>query len=435
MLFRGVALALIALLSNSLSAQFDLLVVTNNNVSTWKIKNTDTVAHKITSVSLRFFHQKPGIIFTPAITFPGGGKFQFKGNFNGSAGYAFKYKTIHIIGLDTLLPAGGQAIASITTNEGDYKDTILAAGVKVYYTDNSVSKSADAFPAGLSTCPTEAVFINAGSGNSGIKLGSSAAQNLHASVCETQLVAIAFDNKTLLRKPVGNHIPHCAAGRKWTTFGNATDYQVYYTFNITQATGRLQFDSFVNDLNTGDYLALTNTAMVSMQCYDSIANSLKKIGYAPIRMGDTTGYISIIGKKGANEGEASYNYCKDPHGTCYISMEQSLTQNDVSATIIDFSSCYEPMQQVLEKTTTNGATSVVKHNLQAYPNPTKNGWTLANIEPGFAYTIRNAQGTIVQACNRSASPFVSAENLQAGIYFITVSHLNYQSSLRIMKLE
>lgn len=384
---------------------------------------------------MRFFHHKPDIIFTPAISTPGGGKYQFKGNFNGSVGYNFQYKTIQIVGLDTILPKGGDAIASITSNEGNLKDTIIVAGVKVYFSDNNVSKTADVFPAGVAPCPTEAVFINAGSSNSGIKLGSAAAQNLHANVCETQLVAIVFDNNTLLRKPVIGQTPHCEAGRKWTTYGNASDFQIYYTFNISKDTGRKQFDTFINGLANGDYIAITNTAMVSLKFYDSISSSLSKIGYITPPFGDTIGYISFIGKKGAAAGEAAWNYCKDPHGTCYISIEQSLSQNDKSNTIKDFSACYESMQQVMEKAIAQNIRDNSKNQMIISPNPTQGKWTVQGMPGLFYYYITDCYGKTIRKTTRCENTIIDSEGIAPGVYFLHFIQSNQKHIYTIMKTQ
>jgi len=436
MYFQRVLILLFTITSFKAHAQFQLLAVANQDICEWKLKNTDTVAHKMTSISFHFFHQKPDIVFSPALSFPGGGKYQFKGSFNGSSKMKFKFKTVQINSLDTLLQPGGTLLASITVNAGNYKDTILAAGVKVYYSDNSTAKTAEVYPAGVSPCPSEAIFINAGSTNAGIKLGSFANGVLHDGLCEPQLVAIIFDGHTLKRKGLANFIPHCPTGRLWTTFGNLDDYEIYYSFDVTKQKHRLEFDSFINAIPIGDYVALTNKSMISLAWFDSISTSLAKIGYTTPPFGDTIGYFTMVGKKGATSGEANFNFCKDPHGTCYVSIEQSLIQDDTSNTLVDFSPCYETMVQYLAKTVPLNADPLSLLALNVYPNPSATGWAIDDIGTPYNYSILNLNGMLLQSGKANGKTFISGLNLRPAIYILRINTWqNHTYSSRLIKTQ
>lgn len=432
MKISSLATAVLAMLSPIVSsAQFALVSQTNADACTWKIKNTSTDTLKLISVSIRFFHEKGDIIFTPSIQFPGGGKYQYKGNFSGPSGPSYHYKTIQIVSMDSTLHPGDEAVICNTSNTGNLKDTILAAGVKVYYWDSATQKSADAFREGAGSCPSEAVFINAGGTGSGIKMGSPAAQNLHTNNCESQLVAIAFDANSLLRKPISGMTPHCPTGRQWTTFGYSSDQQIYYSFDIRTQAGRSGFDSLVNGLGNGDFLALTNTSMESLKWFDSIRTTLAKIGFAPPLTSDTTGYYVILGKKGITAGNARYDVCHDPHGTCYASMEQSMVFSDFSGRIMDFGACYASSFQVLEKAQPQATRQwSANGKLVAYPNPSANGWYISGSRPGTSFTLYTLAGKRLFA---SSSTKISAENLPSGIYLLQANEAGYTTTIQLIK--
>lgn len=431
MSIRTFSLALFCLAAKAGKAQFQLFATKNKDTCTWKIKNVDTATYKLTSASLRFFHQTADIVFTPAISFPGGGKYQFSGTFtgSGSSGMSFHYKTVNILSLSGNLAPGDSAIICSTINAGGVKDTIMAAGFKLYYTYNSISKTADIFPEGGSSCPSEAIFVNAGSTGAGIKLGSFASQNLHSGVCETQLVAIVFDNSTLTRKPVSGLTPHCSSGRAWTTFGSPTDYQIYYTFDISTPNGCKGFDSLVQNMSAGDYVAITNTAIEPLSRYDSITSSLAKLGISFNNFNDTVGYITVVGKKGAAIKEAEMAYCQDPHGVCYVSIEQSLISGDLSAKMNDYADCYTSLIHVLDKAQPQSRSEYIAPRIKIFPNPSQNGWNLDGINGPYDFSIFDAQGKEIHKSYNVTSTFIDGSFLAPGVYIIRIGNKTTQISV------
>ena len=395
---RKTSLFLFAMLSSVMAfAQFDIIPVTSTDHCNWHIKNTSLDSLKVKSISVRYFHHTGFINFSPVINNPGGGKYQFPGTFVGD-NHTFQYKTIQISALDQLLYAGDTMLVSTTTNAGNRKDTIIMAGVTVYYSKDGVDMQASIYPENKGTCPSLALFISEGGNNAGIKFGSAASPNIHGSACESQMIAVVFNGSNLKRKALPNIIPHCASGRLWTTYGNAKDEQIYYSFDITSSLGRLQFDSLIEAMSIGDYVALTNTAMIPMNNLTSCKTSLRKIGYDPATFDNTNGYYSVIGKKGAVWGEAIVETCQDSHANCAISIEHSMVAGDVSNSIKDFSSCYEQAFQVLGKSDTAGmSTDLITYNSQiAYPNPTATGWNFRGVSNQSLLKFFDACGKCIE---------------------------------------
>lgn len=404
----------------SSKAQFQLIAESQNQVCKWYVKNTSADSHKMVSVSIRFFHQSGDIVFTPAISNPGGGKYQFTGSFSGDGNFNFKYKTIQILALGGVLQPGEQALLSTTENTGNTRDTIIAAGVTVYYSDTGQVYSAQVFPGGVSPCPSTSIFLSSGNTNAGIKEGSPSNYPVHTSECEPQLIAVVYDNNTLARKPVPGHIPHCAAGRLWTTFGHFEDYMIYYSFNITTDLGRRQFDTFVDAIPLMDYVAIVNKQMINMNHLNGVLNSMKKIGFGFTPFDTTTGYFNIIGKKGANPNEAVYNFCQDPHGVCFISLEHSMSAGDKTNAIRDYSTCYENIVQFLE-IPVNMLTENSLSGIRVFPNPTEQQWNISGIDGPVSISIRDAAGREVLSVQAQNDLSISTESMHSGVYFLHIS--------------
>lgn len=426
---RKTCLFLFAIISSILAnAQFEIIPVTSTDHCNWHLKNTSSDSLKVKSISVRYFHHTGFINFSPVINNPGGGKYQFPGIYVGD-NQTFQYKTIQISALDQLLYAGDTMLVSTTTNAGLRKDTIVMAGVTVYYSKDGVDMQAAAYPENKGTCPSLALFISEGGNNSGIKFGSAASANLHSNVCETQMVAIVFNSSNLKRKAFSNIIPHCPSGRLWTTYGNSKDDQVYYTFDITTTQGRLQLDSLVEAMAIGDYIALTNTAMIPMNSLTACKTSLRKIGYDPATFDNVNGYYSIVGKKGAVWGEAIVETCQDSHANCAISIEHSMVAGDMSNAIKDFSSCYEMAYQVLGKSDTAGmSTNLYIHNRQiAYPNPTADGWYFSGVSQNAVLRFFDASGKLILTTPYNALQGYGT-SFNPGCYSVRIEHLEDNST-------
>lgn len=421
--------------TTSVQAQFQLLAESQNETCKWYVKNISADSHKLTSVSMRFFHQGANIVFTPSITNPGGGKYQFKGNYNGDGIFNFKYKTIQILSLDANLQPGEQALLSTTENAGTVRDTIIAAGVTVYYSDFGNPNSSQVFPGGVTPCPSTPVFINAGTSNSGIKLGSLASQPLHFAVCEPQLVAIVFDNNTLKRKAVSGQTPHCEFGRKWKTWGHAEDSMIYYSFDITTTVGQLQFDTFVNAMNIGDYIALTNTLIIDLSHLNAVLNSMKKIGFGYPAFSNSTGFFTVLGKKGVNPDEAVYNHCQDDHGICNVSLEHSMTAGDKTNAMKDYSSCYENIVQYLEIAPVNSITAKEAIQMEVHPNPTTQNWQVSGKQLQGTLHLYSQTGKHLGSYQIREKAGISTDHLASGLYILSYEGYNgITKSIRLVKL-
>lgn len=420
MIFRPFLFILAAVFAGQLQAQFELITSTSKNISKWYIKNTSADSQKMKSATLQFFHHTADLLFTPSITNPGGGKYQYSGSFTGLSNYTFEYKTIQIAGLTGYLQAGDTMLVSITENAGNRKDTVMAAGVHLYYGDTLGNNyEADVYPIGISACPSIPIFVNAGNGSAGIKFGSFASPTLHDNPCETELVVIIFSNSTLKRKAVSGVIPHCPNGRQWTDYGWPKDEQIYYSFDITSGLGRLQFDTLINALSIGDYVALVNPTILPLSNFNFIKTSLRKLGLDPPTFSDVTGYLTMVGKKSAVFGEANYDFCQDSHANCYVSMEQTIVQGNVTNAMQDFAPCYEIDAQVIAKTdtTSNGVGQWNQSLVQVYPNPTSQDWKIQGINTECQITVYDLQGKILSQ-QSTETPVSVGLDLGPGSYIL-----------------
>jgi hypothetical protein len=410
------------LISIVAKAQFEIIPATSTDQCNWYIKNTSSDSLKVKSISVRYFHHTGFINFSPVISNPGGGKYQFPGIYVGD-NQTFQYKTIQISALDQLLYSGDTMLVSTTTNAGLRKDTIVMAGVTVFYSKDGVDMQAPAYPENKGTCPSVSLFISEGGNNSGIKFGSAASPNLHSSVCENQMVAIVFNSSNLNRKAFPTFLPHCAAGRRWTTYGNSKDEQIYFTFDITTSQGRLQLDTLIELMSIGDYVALTKTAMIPMSSLTACKTSLRKIGYDPATFDNVNGYYAIVGKKGAVWGEAIVETCQDSHANCAISIEHSMVAGDMSNAIKDFSSCYELAFQVLGKSDTAGMSTDVYIQKQqgVYPNPTADGWYFSGVSQGAVLKFFDASGKLILTTPYNALQSYGS-SFTSGCYSVRIVH-------------
>jgi hypothetical protein len=237
------------------------------------------------------------------------------------------------------------------------------------------------------------------------------------------MVAIVFNSSNLNRKAFPTFLPHCAAGRRWTTYGNSKDEQIYYTFDITTSQGRLQLDTLIELMSIGDYVALTNTAMIPMSSLTACKTSLRKIGYDPATFDNVNGYYAIVGKKGAVWGEAIVETCQDSHANCAISIEHSIVAGDMSNAIKDFSSCYELAFQVLGKSDTAGMSTDVYIQKQqvVYPNPTADGWYFSGVSQGAVLKFFDASGKLILTTPYNALQSYGS-SFTSGCYSVRIVH-------------
>jgi hypothetical protein len=272
----------------------------------------------------------------------------------------------------------------------------------------------------VSPCPSTAIFLSSGNTNAGIKEGSPSNYPIHTAECEPQLIAVVYDNNTLARKAVPGQVPHCPAGAKWTTFGHFEDYMIYYSFNITTDLGRRQFDTFIEAIPLMDYVAMVNKQMIHMNHLNGVLNSMKKIGFGFTPFDTTTGYFNILGKKGANPNEAVYNFCQDPHGVCFISLEHSMTAGDKTNAIRDYSACYENIVQYLE-VPVNSLNENTVSGIRVFPNPTDGIWHISGIHAPVAITLSDPAGRVVFSTITQNNLSISTESMHSGVYFLNIS--------------
>ena len=74
-----------ALFSTAQNASFQVFAVSGGPIVTYNLRNSGTLDAKVALVSIRFFHQRPNMDFTPVSSMPGFAKYQYQGNFSGKS--------------------------------------------------------------------------------------------------------------------------------------------------------------------------------------------------------------------------------------------------------------------------------------------------------------------------------------------------------------
>lgn len=432
-LFAACLLNISAVMSQNV--KFQVFTVSGGPVCTWNLRNSGDVDAKIVSVSMRFFHQRPNLDFSPISQTPGFARYQYQGTFTGkSKTYAFK--TVCIFPQDSLMtPAAQIAMVMATNYNVDSKDSILAAGISVMCKVNNRDTVVEAFPGGITPCPGKHLFLSGGTPSSGLKEGSFSYYNLAPGSCMNKLNMIVYDGSTLQRKAVSGFTPLCPNGRKWSSFGFGKDSFVYYSFDISTAGGRRSFDSVVSAMNSGDYAALGNLTMLSADLIDSCGSTLLKLGFQSPGLGFLPCYFQLAGRKGLSSGKAAWEICTSAHMNCYSSMEQTILSGVPATEMYDFGECFEAYEQVVEKgwplktaVTRTSATAV-------WPNPTDVSWQL-NATGIQHIRLTDVQGRQVQTDIRLTEngAVIDAQGLKSGMYLLlTETAQGNTRSYRLLK--
>ncbi|MCC7298297.1 MAG: T9SS type A sorting domain-containing protein [Bacteroidia bacterium] len=398
------------------SPELQVFATTSGHTCTWSVKNTGSTAVKITNASLRLFYSHPSIsIYPNSIGQPTISR-QSKGKFTGNT-KTFNYKTYLLFSLDSLLDVGNSVNLVTVDNASQIADTIIIAGVDIFYSENAQTLTVNAYPPNETPCPAEYLFIDAGRANSGIKTLGFANTTLHQDNC-INVTAIVFDGTTLERKAVSAVMPNCSNGKLWTTYGYSKDSQIYYTFDITNATHALQFDTLVKNMSTGDYLAFATQSIQDFSNFSQINSSLSLLGYNETMPTSNPGYFAMLGRKGANAGEAKFDSCTDAHLNCTISMEQSMLANAPIGKIPSFGSCFEKLIQILEKEPAQSVSAIDKNIFNLYPNPASDKWLIEHTHTLSHIVLYDATGRLLNTFPGNTKE-ISCQSLKDGIYFVS----------------
>ena len=425
-----------ALFSTAQNASFQVFAVSGGPIVTYNLRNSGTVDAKVALVSIRFFHQRPNMDFTPVFSIPGFAKYQYQGNFSGKS-KSYKYKSVCFFPADSILQPSAQLSFAIGTNYNTaFGDSVLAASISVFCKVDGRDTVIEAFPGGISPCPGKHLFLNGGTPTGGLKEGSFSYVNLAKNACTGSLNMVVYDNASLQRKPVAGYTPLCSGGRKWRSFGFATDSFVYYSFNITNPSGRRGFDSVVQGMAPGDYAMLGNQTVQPLSWFDSCKSTLQMLGFGNGILGSTPGYMVMVGKKGLSMGKAKFNLCASSDLNCYTNLEQTIVAGLSAAEFPDFASCFEGYEVTTEKGWPLKAQKLGQNTILVKPNPTADTWHISAAAPVKQLQLFDVAGRMLH-CNLSTTEngaVVKAEGLLPGQYLCRVQLLNGGThTLRLVK--
>lgn len=416
-------------------AKFQIFTLSGGPVCTWNLRNSGDVDAKVVAVSMRFFHQRPNLDFTPISQTPGFSKNQYQGRFSGKT-KTYNYKTVCIFPQDSVLtPAAQIAMVMATNYNVSSGDSILAAGVSVFCKVNGRDTVVEAFPGGVAPCPGRHLFLNGGSASSGLKEGGFGYFNLAAGSCMNRLNMVVYDGSSLRRKAVSGFTPICPNGRKWSSLGFSTDSLVYYSFDISTPAGRLSFDSVVKGMNSGDYAMLGNLTPQPLSYFDTCQSTLQLLGFGNSTLGSTPGYLVMVGKKGLSTGKARFEFCASGHLNCYTSMEQTILSGLPASDIQDFGDCFEAYEQALEKGWPLSRKGSNNSSISVYPNPTDHTWHVTAAGISRLY-LTDAAGKLVHTTiTRTASGAdIQGSDLTPGMYLLQViTAEGRQTTVRLLR--
>lgn len=416
-------------------AKFQIFTLSGGPVCTWNLRNSGDVDAKVVAVSMRFFHQRPNLDFTPISQTPGFSKNQYQGRFSGKT-KTYNYKTVCIFPQDSVLtPAAQIAMVMATNYNVNNGDSILAAGVSVFCKVNGRDTVVEAFPGGVSPCPGRHLFLNGGTASSGLKEGGFGYFNLAAGSCMNRLNMVVYDGSTLQRKAVSGFTPLCPNGRKWRSLGFSTDSLVYYSFDISTPAGRLSFDSVVKGMNSGDYAMLGNLTPQPLSYFDTCQSTLQLLGFGNNTLGSTGGYFVMVGKKGLTAGKARFEFCASGHLNCYTSMEQTILSGMAATEMQDFGDCFEAYEQALEKGWPLSRKGGTHATVSVYPNPSENIWHV-NADGLSSLYLTDATGKQVMAniTPTTTGADIEGTNLKPGIYLLQViTAEGRQTTVRLLR--
>lgn len=428
LLFMGAGLAA------AQTASFQVFSVTSGPYVVFNLRNSGTVNAKINMVGVRIFHQRPNMDFTPVSPLPGFARYQYEGSFTGKT-KTYRYKSVCFFPADSVLsPSAQLSFASGTNYNTSFGDSILAAGISVFCKIDGRDTVIEAFPGGMTPCPGKHIFLNGGTPTAGLKEGSFSYINLAKNACTGSLNMIVYDNASLQRKPVAGFTPLCPGGRKWRSYGFATDSFVYYSFDITSPAGRRGFDSVVQGISNGDFVVLGNQTIQPLSWFDSCKNTLQKLGFGNISLGNSPGYLVMAGKKGLPIGKARYEFCASSHLNCYTSLEQTLVAGLSASELPDFASCFEAYEVATEKGWPLKTYNTSSNDVRVYPNPTRDFWIVKAFAPIAQIEVFDISGRLIQGKIPGSSGIVDASNLPAGSYFIHTTMVDEKHSwVRVCK--
>ena len=157
------------------------------------------------------------------------------------------------------------------------------------------------------------IFIDCGYFNpsrKGVKESGFNSQDLNFGGCTDGIVAIPWNGRKLIREPVDitKSYPQCYWGTRWKTFGHFADYQLYYSFNMSNPAEQDMFVKFIDAVPDSNYVTIfiRNQSFAHLWSND-VLKALNRIGSnlfdsSELRTNDAMWVC--LGKKGSLPGQA-----------------------------------------------------------------------------------------------------------------------------------
>lgn len=405
---------------NCLKGQFSLQSYTNKDTCYYKVTNTGKDTFLAKRIAMLVFNQKNDLLIEPGSSTLGVEQIKYSGSFYGKS-YRFKNKTIQQHPLyDTLFPNSTIKLVKIV-NTGNSADTIMGAAMVFYVAKpGGPIEKYPLYPSGSASCSFKSLFLNAGTNNSGIGYESFSSIQTDASDCLGGVIVKCFDGNTGVQIGVNNVIPACSGGRQHTFYGAPNDVSLYHSFLLDDTSSAKEFDSLVDELNNGDFIALYTTGPFRLNELTQAKNvtTLNKIGLWDPMLDTTHGYTLLVGRKSLNPGKGKIAWCQSSHLNCKTNLEYTLSLGSNSAEMYDYPECYESLYQTLSKFTNSNVKGVNSASqLLAFPNPSNDYWVIKTSVVPVIFDQQGKQQIVDTEHAGKTEIRINALTLSPGIYF------------------
>ena len=430
------ALAIFLLLSTTVQAQrFQLEHDDYSDSIVWYVRNTGPNWVKPVSLTINWFHTKPGLYIWDANPGPGSARNRIT-EINKNGNLTFKYKSTQGVGLNDTIYAGQRVPVFYSVNYNTKKtDTVMPANCIMFYHDSLVADGEEPVLPKGAKCDYKRVYLNSHSATSGIHFRSQAWYNLHQDMCQKYgtiqnlFIMVVFDQSTFLPTSAGV-IPKCPSGRYGTAFGFPKDSQVYYSFTLSDGK---HIDSIINGITDGDYVAL-----VSYPTFSQSTISQMKSRFAPIGLntdslivgpfGNPDVQMVFWGRKGIATSKGKLNtvgrFYKGPASVANLSADHVMIAKQSADELLAWPPCFESLAVVHQpyipapiKVGTHSAKTL--RTIKASPNPTNHEIHLGLARQSMDWDIIDATGRIIFTTHTNAGNeiIINVAALSSGMYF------------------
>ena len=430
------ALAIFLLLSTTVQAQrFQLEHDDYSDSIVWYVRNTGPNWVKPVSLTINWFHTKPGLYIWDANPGPGSARNRIT-EINKNGNLTFKYKSTQGVGLNDTIYAGQRVPVFYSVNYNTKKtDTVMPANCIMFYHDSLVADGEEPVLPKGAKCDYKRVYLNSHSATSGIHFRSQAWYNLHQDMCQKYgtiqnlFIMVVFDQSTFLPTSAGV-IPKCPSGRYGTAFGFPKDSQVYYSFTLSDGK---HIDSIINGITDGDYVAL-----VSYPTFSQSTISQMKSRFAPIGLntdslivgpfGNPDVQMLFWGRKGIATSKGKLNtvgrFYKGPASVANLSADHVMIAKQSADELLAWPPCFESLAVVHQpyipapiKVGTHSAKTL--RTIKASPNPTNHEIHLGLARQSMDWDIIDATGRIIFTTHTNAGNeiIINVAALSSGMYF------------------